>query len=180
MVRSQFTQSAARVARSNTPLLTTEHFTSEGRDTPMAAKSHGQLSGMELDAIATIRKLRATHFTGPRCGRSERAAEIMHELLCEYHGNVKIRLGVISVALGCTMRTLEREFIAQYAETMNRFHQKARLDYAEMQISCDPNIKLTAIAAELGYDRQSEFNRFFHRKRGESPRQFASRMRKRQ
>jgi AraC-like DNA-binding protein len=134
---------------------------------------------MEEDAIARIRRLRAAHFKGIAPHESEVPAEIMHDILREYHGNVKLRLEVMSSALGRTMRTLEREFIAHYSETMNSFHEKTRLEYAEMQISYDPRIKLTAVAAELGYDRESEFNRFFHRKRGESPTQFARRMRNR-
>jgi AraC-like DNA-binding protein len=144
----------------------------------MAQRSYGELSGVEQDAIATIRRLRAAHFDRPDHGTLEEPAEIIRDILREYHGNVKLRLEVICSVLGRTMRTLEREFIAQYSETMNSFHEKTRLEYAEMQISYNPNIKLTAVAAELGYDRESEFNRFFHRKRGESPTQFARRMRK--
>jgi AraC-like DNA-binding protein len=75
------------------------------------------------------------------------------------------------------MRTLEREFLARYSETMNSFHERMRLEYAETQIRLSPSVKLTAIAAELGYDRESEFRRFFRRKKGESPKEFARRMR---
>jgi len=104
----------------------------------------------------------------------------MHDILRGYHGNVKLRLEVISTALGCTIRTLEREFVAQYSETMNSFHEKTRLEYAEMQITFNPNVKLMAVAAELGYDRESEFNRFFRRKKGLSPTEFARRVLSRQ
>jgi AraC-like DNA-binding protein len=132
---------------------------------------------MEHDAIATIRGLRAAHFNSSRHGKEEEAAEIMRDILDGYHGNVKLRLEVIAAALGCTMRTLEREFLARYSETMNSFQGKRRLEYAEMQIICNPKVKLTAVAAELGYDRESEFNRFFHRQKGESLTQFARRIR---
>jgi AraC-like DNA-binding protein len=133
---------------------------------------------MEQDAIETIRQLRAAHFHGPFHDKLVEPAQIMHDILREYHGNVKLRLEVITPALGCTMRTLEREFVARYAETMASFHERMRLEHAQMQIRNKPNIKITAIAAELGYDREGEFRRFFLRKTGESPTAFARRMRK--
>jgi AraC-like DNA-binding protein len=145
----------------------------------MARKLPGQLSPMERQAIARIRQLRATHVDGSTAGGLAERAAVMHDLLRGCHGNVKLRLEVISAALGCTMRTLERAFIAQYSETMNSFHERMRLEYAEMQLTYNPDVKLTAVAAELGYDRESEFNRFFRRKKGETATQFARRMRDR-
>lgn len=132
---------------------------------------------MEQDAIATIRKLRAAHFHERSEGKLEKPAQIMHDILRGYHGNVKLRLEALVPTLGCTMRTLEREFLARYAETMASFHERMRLEHAEMQIRNKPDIKLTAVASELGYDRQNEFRRFFLRKTGESPSKFARRIR---
>jgi AraC-like DNA-binding protein len=129
---------------------------------------------MEQDAIETIRQLRAD-FDRLGHGEAEEPAEIMHDILRGYNGNVKLRLEAIAGSLGRTMRTLEREFVARYSETMNSFHERMRLEYAETQISRNPRVKLTAIAAELGYDRESEFRRFFRRKKGESPTEFARR-----
>jgi AraC-like DNA-binding protein len=143
----------------------------------MAQKSHGALSGMERDAIAAIRELRAAHFHGPSHGQIEEPALIMHDILRGYHGNVKLRLEVIAPALGCTMRTLEREFVARYGETMASMHERTRLEHAEMQIRNKPSIKLTAVASDLGYDDENEFRRFFRNKTGESPSKFARRIR---
>jgi AraC-like DNA-binding protein len=78
------------------------------------------------------------------------------------------------------MRTLEREFIAQYSETMNSFREKIRLEYAERVLTFNPDIKLMSIAAELGYDRESEFNRFFRRKKGMSLTEYVNAVRARQ
>jgi AraC-like DNA-binding protein len=143
----------------------------------MDRKSRRQFSRVEHDVFATIQRLRAAHFDASSSGEAEEPAEMMREILGGYHGHVKLRLEVISAALGRTMRTLEREFSARYSETMNSFQGKTRLKYAEMQISYNPDVKITAVAAELGYDRESEFNRFFRRKKGESPTQFARRIR---
>src|ERR1700727_1023233 len=139
----------------------------------MARKTHGELSAMERAAIEKIRRLRAAHIDGSIHDEQKERTEIIHDILRGYHGNVKLRLEVISTALGCTIRTLEREFVAQYSETMNSFHEKTRLEYAEMQITFNPSVKLMAVAAELGYDRESEFNRFFRRKKGITPTEFA-------
>ena len=146
----------------------------------MARKTHGELSAMERAAIEKIRRLRAAHIDGSIHDEQKERTEIMHDILRGYHGNVKLRLEVISTALGCTIRTLEREFVAQYSETMSSFHEKTRLEYAEMQITFNPSVKLMAVAAELGYDRESEFNRFFRRKKGLSPTEFARRVLSRQ
>jgi AraC-like DNA-binding protein len=141
----------------------------------MTQKSRRELTRMEQDAIETIRRLRAD-FNRLGRGGTQAPAEIMHDILRGYNGNVKLRLEALSGSLGRTMRTLEREFLAHYAETMNGFHERMRLEYAELQIRLNPRVKLTAIAAELGYDRESDFRRFFHRKKGESPTEFAHRM----
>ena len=63
---------------------------------------------------------------------------------------------------------------------MNSFHEKERIEYAERVLSFDPDIKLMSIAAELGYDRESEFNRFFRRKKGVSLTEYVREVRLRQ
>lgn len=135
---------------------------------------------MERKAIDRIQRLRAAHLNGTVHSAMEERAETMHDILNGYHGNAKLRLEVLSSALGSTMKTLEREFAAQYAETMKGFHERKRLEYAEQQIIFDPGVKLGAIAHELGYNRQSELNRFFRRKRGLSLTKFAEKVRERQ
>jgi AraC family transcriptional activator of pobA len=135
---------------------------------------------MEREAIGRIRQLRADHRDNSVHSELEERAEIIHDILRGYHGNVKLRLEVISTALGSTMRTLEREFVAKYSETMNSFHEKIRLEYAERLLRFNPDIKLMSIAAELGYDRASEFNRFFRRKKGVSLTEYVQGVRSRQ
>jgi AraC-like DNA-binding protein len=78
------------------------------------------------------------------------------------------------------MRTLEREFMSRYSQTMNSFHEETRLEFAERKIILDPDVKLMSVASDLGYDRESEFNRFYKRKRGITPSEFARVVRKRQ
>jgi AraC-like DNA-binding protein len=142
----------------------------------MSRKPYGELSAMDREVVETIRQLRIDH--GARAVSAElELPKIMHDILRSYHGNVKLRLDVISRALGCTMRTLERAFVAQYSETMNSFRERIRLEYAEKLLRSDPDVKLMSIAAELGYDRESEFNRFFRRKKGVSLTEFVRTLR---
>jgi AraC-like DNA-binding protein len=78
------------------------------------------------------------------------------------------------------MKSLERKFRARYGESMNSFHQRTRLEFAERKIILDPEVKLMSVASDLGYDRESEFNRFYKRKRGITPSEFARVIRERQ
>jgi len=134
---------------------------------------------MDREVVETIRQLRIEHSGRPVSAELE-LPTIMHDILRSYHGNVKLRLDVISRVLGCTMRTLERAFVAQYSETMNSFRERIRLEYAERILTFNPDIKLMSIAAELGYDRESEFNRFFRRKKGMSLTEYVKDVRARQ
>jgi AraC-like DNA-binding protein len=145
----------------------------------MSRKIYGELSAINREVVETIRQLRIEHSDRPVSAELE-LPKIMHDILRSYHGNVKLRLDVISRALGCTMRTLERTFVAQYSETMNSSRERIRLEYAERILTFNPDIKLMSIAAELGYDRESEFNRFFRRKRGMSLTQYVNDVRARQ
>jgi AraC-like DNA-binding protein len=63
---------------------------------------------------------------------------------------------------------------------MTSFHQRTRLEFAERKIILDPDVKLMSVASDLGYDRESEFNRFYKRKRGITPSEFARAVRERQ
>ena len=146
----------------------------------MAPKLQTTLSAMEAEAVEKIRRLRAQHRGSAIQGGLQEEAAVIHDLLRGYRGNVKLRLKVITAALGCTTRTLRRAFVASYGETMNSFHEKERIEYAERVLSFDPDIKLMSIAAELGYDRESEFNRFFRRKKGVSLTEYVREVRLRQ
>ena len=146
----------------------------------MARRRKGELSGMERDAIERIRQLRAPYIAGSGYTALEERAEMMHDILRGLHGNAKLRLEVISPALGSSMKTLERKFRARYGESMTSFHQRTRLEFAERKIILDPDVKLMSVASDLGYDRESEFNRFYKRKRGITPSAFARAVRERQ
>jgi len=128
---------------------------------------------MERDALENIQRLRNRYFESGRDTAPTPHAELMYDLLRGYHGNVKLRLEVISEAIGSSMRTLEREFAATYAQTMQEFHEGTRIEYAKRRIDFDPSEKLMAIASDLGYERESEFTRFFKRKMGISPGRYA-------
>lgn len=135
---------------------------------------------MELHAIERIRRLRAPFIAGSRYTELEERAEMMHDILRGLRGHAKLRLEVISPALGTSMKTLERRFRAKYGESMDSFHQRTRLEFAERKIILDPDEKLMSIASDLGYDRESEFTRFYKRKRGITPSEFARVIRERQ
>jgi AraC-like DNA-binding protein len=145
----------------------------------MARKTDKQLSDIEKAAIETIDSLRAAHFRGLREGNIGERAEFLRELLTYRHGSVKLRLEVVCPALGCTLRSMEREFLTRYRETMRGFQENLRIEYAKEQMRLDPNVKLTALALELGYDRETEFRRFFRRKTGNSPTEFTTILRQR-
>jgi AraC-like DNA-binding protein len=134
----------------------------------MVQRNHEKPSAIEREAIEKIRRRRDARRDGSAHSELEERAEMIYDILRGYQGNVKLRLEVISKALGSSMRTLEREFVAKYSETMNTLHEKIRLEHAERLLTSNPDIKLMSIAAELGYDRESEFNRFFRRKKGMS------------
>lgn len=131
---------------------------------------------MERAAIATVEQWRANYLSGVVSGTLADRAELIRWILNNYRGNKKLRLEVICPALGCTMRSLQREFQARYGQTMHAFQEKKRLEAAIWYLLATPDIKLTALAAELGYDRESEFSRFFRRKTGLSPTAFLKKM----
>jgi AraC-like DNA-binding protein len=149
----------------------------------MARKPKGEPTTMEQHAIERIRRmraLRASLMEGRGYTRLEERAELMHDILRGLHGHAKLRLEVISRALGSSMKTLERKFRARYGESMTGFHRRTRLEIAERMIILDPDVKLMSIASSLGYDRESEFNRFYKRQRGITPSEFARAVRDRQ
>lgn len=131
---------------------------------------------MEREVIANIREWRAKVPNEVASGSLTDRANLIRCILNSYRGNMKLRLEVICPALGCTMRSLEREFQSLYEETMHEFQERTRIENAIHEICLNPKIKLTAVAADLGYERESEFNRFFRRKTGESPTAFVRKL----
>src|ERR1700761_9814989 len=127
----------------------------------MGRRHKGQLTAMEQHAIEQIRRLRAPLIAARRHTKLQEHVEMLHDILRGLEGNAKLRLEVISPALGSSMKTLERRFRAMYGESMKSFHQRTRLEFAEKRIMLDPEVKLMSVASDLGYDRESEFNRFY-------------------
>jgi AraC-like DNA-binding protein len=62
---------------------------------------------------------------------------------------------------------------------MNEFQNRARLKRAIWYMKVTPNVKMSALASELGYDRLSEFSRFFRNKTGMTPRAYLDQLIKR-
>ena len=96
-------------------------------------------------------------------------AEPIRTLLDDYHGTKRLRLDVICPGLGSTERTLQREFKRLYDISMNEFQGRARLDRALWYMTVTPGVKMSALASDLGYDRLSEFSRFFRNRTGLRP-----------
>lgn len=130
------------------------------------------LSAIEVEAVNLIRRSRAR--SSELANRdAQMRADTVYNILVSYNGNVNLRLSVIASAMACTMRTLEREFLARFSETMHSFQERTRLAHAEALLTHHPHLKLMTIAAELGYKRESELHRFFRRQKGISPRAFS-------
>lgn len=52
------------------------------------------------------------------------------------------------------MRSLQRAFKEQYGVSMNEFQDHARLKRAIWYMKVTPNVKMSALASEMGYDCQ--------------------------
>jgi hypothetical protein len=70
------------------------------------------LSAIEVEAVNLIRRSRAR--SSELANRdAQMRADTVYNILVSYNGNVNLRLSVIASAMACTMRTLEREFLAR-------------------------------------------------------------------
>ena len=144
-----------------------------------AVKKREKPSGLEKEAIRRIENWLSNSRAGQGTGSLVERAELIRSLLDDYHGTKGLRLDVICPALGCTMRSLQREFKLQYGVSMNEFQDRARLARAIWYMKVTPDVKMSALASELGYDRLSEFSRFFRNKTGMSPRGYLDELIKR-
>lgn len=164
-------ESAKRATAFATPLCDhklSDHL--ELEEEPLPRKASKEPTKMEIGAVETIKSLRAAH--GPRDGDIGPRAEFLYELLQRTNGNAKLHLNVLYRELGCTERSMERKFLTRYEVTAHAFQENTRIAYAKRVMEMNPNIKITALASELGYDRESEFRRFFRGKEGMCPRDF--------
>ncbi len=127
---------------------------------------------MEREAIRRIENWLSEYRDGNAPGSLADRAKLIRGILGDYYGTNRVRLDVICPALGCTKRSLQREFKARYGVSMNDFQESARLARAIWYMKVTPNVKMNALAEEMGYDRLSEFARFFRRKTGLTPRAY--------
>ena len=134
-----------------------------------AVKKREKPSGLEKEAIRRIENWLSAYRAGQLIGSLAERAELIRTLHDDYHGTKRLRLDVICPALGSTERTLQREFKRQYGVSMNEFQDRARLGRAIWYMNTSPDVKMSALASELGYDRLSEFSRFFRNRTGLSP-----------
>jgi AraC-like DNA-binding protein len=134
-----------------------------------AVKKREKPSGLEKEAIRRIENWLSAYRAGQVTGSLAERAELIRSLLDDYHGTKRLRLDVICPALGSTKRTLQREFKRQYGVSMNEFQYRARFNRALWYMKVTPDAKMSALASELGYDRLSEFSRFFRNRTGLSP-----------
>lgn len=138
----------------------------------MAGKARKGPSGLEKEAISRIETWLSAYRNGKVAGSLAERAELIRGILDDYHGSNRIRLDVICPSLGCTMRSLQREFKSRYGESMHDFQDRVRVARAIWYLKTTPDVKMNALAAEMGYDRLSEFARFFRRRTGLKPKTF--------
>jgi AraC-like DNA-binding protein len=138
----------------------------------MTGKARKEPSGLEKEAISRIEIWLSAYWDGKVAGSLTERAELVRGILDDYHGSNRVRLDVICPSLGCTMRSLQREFKAQYGESMHGFQERIRLARAIWYLKATPDVKMNALASEMGYDRLSEFARFFRKRTGLKPKAF--------
>ena len=134
-----------------------------------AVKKREKPSGLEKEVIRRIENWLSAYRAGQLTRSLAERAELIRTILDDYHGTKRLRLDVICPALGSTERTLERQFKRQYGLSMNQFQKRARLNYAIWYMNATPDVKLSALASELGYSRVFHFARFFRNQTALSP-----------
>lgn len=137
------------------------------------------LSPVETEVIAEIRAMRRS-IADPLTGNLvEDHARIVHHILLHWHGNTQLRISTLAREIGIEMRTLERAFMTKFLKTVARCQVDIRLEHSRSLLSVFPPIKISAIAAQLGYSRVQDFNRFFTKHTGHSPAEWGRRERER-
>ena len=145
----------------------------------LVKKTAWTLTGVEQEAIAEVRSLRAAQGDAGNRDLFLNPARLVHRLLLSRHGNVQLHLGPIAREIGIEVRTLERAFFLAYGRTMAAFQQECRLLCACRMLKAYPPTKVGALAAFLGYAQLQDFNRFFKRHMLVSPSVWGRRERER-
>jgi AraC-like DNA-binding protein len=128
-----------------------------------------RLSPAEKEAIAMIRALKNSADTAPTIALPKTQAQLMHQLILNYHGHVKLRFWPLAKELGVEMRTLERIFDHEFGKTMLQCQREARLEFSQSLLRMIPPTKLSVIANLLGYHEVRDFIRFFRRHTKNTP-----------
>jgi len=128
-----------------------------------------RLSPVEKEAIALIRALKSYADTAPTIALQKTQAQLMQQLILNYHGHVKLRLWPLAKELGVEMRTLERIFDHEFGKTMLQCQREARLEFSQTLLRMIPPTKLSVIANLLGYHEVRDFIRFFRRHTRSTP-----------
>lgn len=127
---------------------------------------------MEREAIQKVERWMSDDGGDSHEEGFSKRAELLCAILDDHHGNNRLRLTYICTGLRCTMRSVEREFKTKYGESMYKMQKRLRMERIEWYLRKDPEIKLSALAVEMGYDRLSEFSRYFRKQKGMTPGQY--------
>jgi transcriptional regulator GlxA family with amidase domain len=93
----------------------------------------------------------------------------MRHFILATHGHVELRLSCVAYELAVDLRTLQRSFRQIFKISMRQHQIEVRLSYAKGMLSAIPPMKISVIAATLGYRTTSDFIRFFQNHVSKSP-----------
>ena len=127
------------------------------------------LTQVEMQVIAQIRALRASPEQELHTALIENPAQIMYHFLTATHGHVQLHLAPIARELGADMRKLQRDFLKMFKRSMLECQLEARLNYAKYHLRIFPDMKISALAAKLGYVEVRDFNHFFQKHVQQTP-----------
>ena len=136
----------------------------------MRTYDHNQLTTAEQQALILIRELRSQIAAGSISGELQLPAHLAQYLITLYHGHTQLRMSRIAPELGVALRTLQRSFRKVFHTSMKAYQIHSRLAFARYLLSSAPDLKMSVIAKELGYDDPNIFERFFRQHIGSSPR----------
>jgi len=141
----------------------------------MSRRPAGTLSAIENEVIQEIRAVKSSSGEGIHASLLESPARMARHFILDSHGNVQLRLATLARALGVEIRTLERMFFDEYHQTMVECQVGTRLAFSKSLLSIFPHTKISAVAAQLGYNVVQDFNRFFKKHTRETPSEWSRR-----
>jgi AraC-like DNA-binding protein len=124
---------------------------------------------VEHQALALIRDIRVQILEGEISEELKKPPMLAHYLITVYHGHAQLRMSRIASEFGATMRYLQRSFREAFGTSMKRYQIETRLRFAQYLLSTNPDLKMSVIAKQLGYDDPNVFERFFRNHAGNSP-----------